>query len=101
VQYDEAERLGFKFEPSKSWTYWSTQATMKLLVNNIIAPYFDATKGELRLPPTQCLFWTIDCWSVHKSDEFRSWMKKTHPTIIICFVPGGCTGLWQPLDVGI
>src|SRR6202040_1845019 len=28
-------------------------------------------------------------------------MKKAHPTIIICFVPGGCTGLWQPLDVGI
>ena len=28
-------------------------------------------------------------------------MKKAHPTIIICFVPGGSTGLWQPLDVGI
>jgi len=28
-------------------------------------------------------------------------MKKNHPTIIVLFVPGGCTGLWQPLDVGI
>jgi len=28
-------------------------------------------------------------------------MKAKHPTIIISFVPGGCTGLWQPLDVGI
>src|SRR5882762_7873706 len=28
-------------------------------------------------------------------------MKKAHPTTIICFVPGGCTGLWQPLNVGI
>jgi hypothetical protein len=28
-------------------------------------------------------------------------MKQHHPTIIILFVPGGCTGLWQPLDVGV
>jgi hypothetical protein len=62
AQYDEAECLGFKFEPSKSGTYWSTQATMKSLVNNIIALYFDAKKGELGLPPMQCSFWTIDCW---------------------------------------
>jgi hypothetical protein len=28
-------------------------------------------------------------------------MKVNHPTIIVLFVPGGCTGIWQPLDVGI
>ncbi|KAG6805135.1 hypothetical protein H0H92_000563, partial [Tricholoma furcatifolium] len=28
-------------------------------------------------------------------------MKENHPTIIVIFVPGGCTGVWQPLDVGI
>ncbi|KAJ7200610.1 hypothetical protein GGX14DRAFT_372060 [Mycena pura] len=28
-------------------------------------------------------------------------MKDKHPTIIICYIPGGCTGLWQPLDVAI
>ncbi|KAJ6623675.1 hypothetical protein B0H10DRAFT_1741515, partial [Mycena sp. CBHHK59/15] len=44
--------------------------------------------------------WKIDCWSVHKSREFLDWMKN-HPHIIILFVPGGCTGLWQPLDVEI
>jgi hypothetical protein len=74
---------------------------MKSLVNDIIAPYFDAKKQELGLPQTQSSLWTIDCWLVHKSEEFRTWMKNSHPTIIICFVPGGCTGLWQPLDVGI
>jgi hypothetical protein len=42
--YDEAKHLGFEFEPSKSGTYWSMQATMKSLVNNIIAPYFDGKK---------------------------------------------------------
>ena len=28
-------------------------------------------------------------------------MKETHPTIIIDFVPGGCTSVAQPCDVGI
>lgn len=29
------------------------------------------------------------------------WMKKNHPTIILDFVPGGCTGVAQPCDVRI
>ena len=74
---------------------------MKSLVNDIIAPYFDRKTKELELPKTQCSLWTIDCWSVHKSEEFRNWMKKEHSDIIISFVPGGCTGIWQPLNVGI
>jgi hypothetical protein len=99
--YDEAIKLGFKMLPSKTGTYWSTEATMESLVNEIITPYFNRTKEELGLPSTQHSIWKIDCWSVHKSAEFRAWMKKNHPTIIVLFIPGGCTGLWQPLDVGI
>ena len=72
---------------------------MHSLVNNIIAPYFEKRKIELSLPPDQKSIWKIDCWSVHKSKEFRGWMKEKHPNIILIFVPGGCTGLWQPLDV--
>jgi hypothetical protein len=74
---------------------------MRALVDNIIAPYFDKTKVELKLASTQSSIWKIDCWSVHKSQEFLGWMKKAHPTIIIIFVPGGCTGMFQPLDVSI
>ncbi|KAJ7315140.1 hypothetical protein DFH08DRAFT_820740 [Mycena albidolilacea] len=33
--------------------------------------------------------------------EFGLWMAENHPTIQIDFVPGGCTGVGQPLDVGI
>ena len=28
-------------------------------------------------------------------------MKNNHPTIVLNYVPGGCTGLFQPCDVGI
>ena len=97
----EAQKLQFKFEASKTKTYWSTQETMRKLVDEIIAPYFNKKKRELGLPNSQDALWKIDCWSVHKSAEFRTWMKKAHKNIIVLFVPGGCTGIWQPLDVGI
>ncbi|KAJ6619299.1 hypothetical protein B0H10DRAFT_1742197, partial [Mycena sp. CBHHK59/15] len=74
---------------------------MKTLVEDIIAPYFDQKKEELKLPAIQFSLWKIDCWSVHRSDEFHGWIKKNHPTILLCFVPGGCTGLFQLLDVGV
>jgi hypothetical protein len=51
-------------------------------------------KKELGLPSSQVSIWLIDCWSVHKSKEFRTWMKKNHPNIILLFVPGGCTSLF-------
>ncbi|KAJ6456514.1 hypothetical protein C8R45DRAFT_580223, partial [Mycena sanguinolenta] len=100
-RYEDAIELGYVMLPSKTATYWCTHDTMHLLVNKIIAPYFDAKKAELGLPPSQVSIWLIDLWSVHKSQEFRDWMKKNHPTIIILYIPGGCTGIWQPLDVGI
>lgn len=35
----------------------------------------------------------IDCWSVHISKEFLDWMSKNHPSILIAFIPAGCTGI--------
>lgn len=101
--YKEAEQLGFRLEPSKSDTYWSTMATMKSLVDNIIAPYFSHKKDELGIedPDKQYSIWKIDCWSVHKSKEFLPWMRTTHPKILIIFILGNCTCIFQPLNVGI
>ena len=96
----EALENGFLFESSKTSTYWSTQATMQNFVNTVLAPYFKKVKTMNRLPHSQCSLWLIDCWSVHCSDEFLSWMATHHETIIILFVPAGCTGLFQPCDVG-
>ncbi|KAJ7362495.1 hypothetical protein DFH08DRAFT_639504, partial [Mycena albidolilacea] len=91
ARFQEAIDLGYIMLPSGTKTYWSTHDTMHLLVDDIIAPYFEATKLELGLPSSQISIWKIDCWSVHKSKEFLAWMKKNHPTIIVLFVPGGCT----------
>ena len=96
----EALGAGFLFESSKTSTYWSTQETMRNFVNTILSPYFENVKVKLGLPHQQCSLWFIDCWSVHRSDEFLSWMAVTHITIIVLFVPAGCTGLFQACDVG-
>jgi hypothetical protein len=74
---------------------------MQTLVDKIIAPYFEIKKQEVGLLPTQKSLWQIDLWSVHWSDKFHMWLKKMHPTIMIDYVPGGCTGLFQPCNVGI
>jgi hypothetical protein len=74
---------------------------MHLLVDNIIAPYFAKQKAKLGLPLSQKSIWQIDVWSVHRSAEFRNWMKTHHPNIILDFVPGGCTSVWQACDTGI
>ncbi|KIK77064.1 hypothetical protein PAXRUDRAFT_167970 [Paxillus rubicundulus Ve08.2h10] len=74
---------------------------MQSLVDDIIAPYLDKTKHQLGLPSTQKSLWQIDVWSVHRSEEFRTWMTKCHPMIILDYVPGGCTGQFQPCDVRV
>lgn len=89
----------FRLEFSNTSTYWSNQQTMRDFVDNILAPYFEGVRA--RFSPTQKALWQIDVWSVHRSEEFQNWMKKTHPLIILDFVPGGCTGIHQPCDVGI
>jgi len=94
------EDLKFRFEYSKSDNHWSTIETMKSYVTNILAPYFEFHRKNLNLPNQICI-WQIDCWSVHRSLEFRSWMAAEYPWIWIHFVPANCTGLFQPCDVGI
>ena len=94
------EELKFRFESSGNDTYWSTIATMQSYVTNILAPYFESHRQRLNLPNQLCI-WQIDAWSVHRSLEFRSWMRKCYPWIRIHYIPANCTGLFQPCDVGI
>ena len=99
--YEKAtQELKFLFEFSKTDNHWSTIRTMKNYVSETLAPYFESHRKKLKLPNQICI-WQIDCWSVHRSLEFRSWMRAAYPWIRIHFVPANCTGLFQPCDVGI
>ncbi|KAF5321552.1 hypothetical protein D9619_000201 [Psilocybe cf. subviscida] len=99
--FHDLMNAGCILQESGTTTYWSNIKTMKNFVNKILAPYFDQQKAALSLPTTQKSLWIIDVWSVHRSQEFRAWIKTSHPSIILDFVPGGCTSVAQPCDVGI
>ncbi len=99
--YSDLISTGSILQESGTATYWSNIETMKCFVNKILAPYFESQKKNLGLPTTQKSLWMIDVWSVHRWKEFRDWMKENHPNIILNFIPGGCTSVAQPCDVGI
>ena len=100
--YADCIKAGFHFVPSKEkGNHWSNQQTMQRFVNEILTPYLDAQKTLIGCPQSQKSLWIIDVWAVHCSDEFISWMRDNHSTILIDFISGGCTGVGQPLDVGI
>ena len=73
---------------------------MRSYVWNILNVYFNEQWALLNRNNQVCL-WTIDCWSVHRSQEFRDWMRENYPWILMQYVPGGCTGIIQLCDVGI
>jgi len=99
--YKDIIDAGMLLEFSGTKTYWSNMKTMKNFVDKILDPYFMATQIRLKLPPSHMALWQIDVWSVHRSAEFRDWMSKQYSNITLDYVPGGCTGLHQPCDVGI
>jgi len=90
------EELKFRIE-SGGDNHWSTISTMQSYVQHILVPYFEGHRQD----QNQICIWQIDCWSVHRSAEFRQWMYNTYPWIRIHYVPANCTGLFQPCDVGI
>ncbi|KIJ46782.1 hypothetical protein M422DRAFT_98876, partial [Sphaerobolus stellatus SS14] len=72
---------------------------MENWVHKILVPYFQCQKKKLGLPEDQECIFQLDVWSVHRSKEFRDFMRINYPWIILEYVPGGCTGLWQPCDL--
>jgi hypothetical protein len=52
--------------------------------------------GDQYQQQVQYLF---DCWSVHKSVEFLSWLSTTYPLYHPLFIPAGCTSKAQPADL--
>jgi hypothetical protein len=79
----------------------NTMAMHQIYFVQVIAPNFMAEEEALRLPPSQKTIWQIDVWSVHRSEQFHTWMKEHHTSIILQFMLGGCTAILQPCDVGI
>jgi hypothetical protein len=92
----ECEGAGWDLTFSSN--HWSTLSTCQQFVVKILQPYRRQQIEKLGLAQDSKLIWLIDCWSVHTSKEFSTWMK-THSEILMLFVPANCTAVFQPADI--
>ncbi|KZO98331.1 hypothetical protein CALVIDRAFT_544858 [Calocera viscosa TUFC12733] len=97
----EALEQGHIFTLSHSATYWTNQRTLQVFVTDLLAPYFKKQNRMHNRPSHATCLWVIDVYSVHRSEDFRSWIQDSYPWILLNYIPAGCTGVWQPADVGL
>ncbi|KAJ7692093.1 hypothetical protein B0H17DRAFT_1061886 [Mycena rosella] len=100
------QKLGdLSFPPlivKKKGSHFSTLSTMEAWVRDVIAPWrASVLRSRPDLDDDQLMIVYIDIYPVHIGQEFRLHIFSTYPYIILIFVPGGCTGLAQPADVGL
>ena len=79
--------------------HWSNLETCKEFVEKILEPYRIKQVELLGLDKNTPLIWLIDCWSVHTSEAFTTWIKQTHLQVKTIYVPANCTSIYQPADV--
>lgn len=46
-------------------------------------------KAASGLPADHKAVALMDCWSVHKSEQFRKWLKETVPWLFFLYIPAG------------
>ncbi|KAJ7819860.1 hypothetical protein B0H14DRAFT_3736749 [Mycena olivaceomarginata] len=95
-----AAAAGFRHLPSKTGNHWANLGTMQDFVIHILDPYFQEEKKRLGLPPDQKSLWILDVWSVQVPKRARLDAHQL-PQYHARLHPRGCTGVSQPLDVGI
>ncbi len=103
---DDALAHGFHFAFAASVTsprsHFSTLKTMKEWIIHILIPYYEGVlASNPDLPEDQKCIIFIDIYPVHTSKDFMGYVYNEHPFIILVFVPGNCTGAFQPADVGL
>jgi hypothetical protein len=81
--------------------HWSTQQTMQDWIANVLLPHSERMIETHSLDSDAHILLLLDCWSVHKSAEFRTWLQMTHPRIHLVFVPANCTSKLQLADVAL
>lgn len=81
--------------------HWSSQKTMQEYVEKIIIPYANRCVDLHQLHADAKIILVLDVWAVHKSEEFRLFLRNQHPRIHLVFVPANCTSKLQVADVAL
>ena len=68
-------------------------------VDELLVPWFNNRKETLKLPKDQKSLLILDVFAAHRTADFLSKLEANN--ICCCYVPAGCTGQLQPLDVAL
>ena len=82
-----------------SCNHWSTEETMLQYLDNVLIPYFAATRRDLGLPDDHVGLAIFDVFATHCCDSVLKKLSTNH--IHQVFVPASCTGELQPLDLSV
>lgn len=93
--------LAANFHLTFSENHWSNQKTMQEYVENVIVKYANRCVDKHGLHADAKIILVLDVWAVHKSEEFRRYLRTHHPRIHLVFVPANCTSRLQVADVAL
>ena len=82
-----------------SENHWSNEVTMLEYADQVLIPFCSKMRRSMNLPEDQKALAIFDVFAAHRCDSFID--KFQQANILITFVPAGCTGELQPLDVGV
>jgi hypothetical protein len=82
-----------------SENHWSNQQTMQQWIDFVLMPYVERQISSLALAPDTKVVLVLDVWAVHKSEDFRRYLRTHHPRVHLVFVPANCTSQLQVADV--
>jgi hypothetical protein len=81
-------------------THWTNESTLRLWVDEIVWP---AHKKDCKKrgadPAVAKSIINIDCYPVHISKSFRTWLKNRYIQFCLVYVPPNCTSKVQFADV--
>ena len=81
--------------------HWSSQETMQQWVNQVLMTYADRCISAFQLNTDAHILLILDVWAVHKSEEFRRFLRTHHPRVHLVFVPPNCTSKLQVADAAL
>ena len=96
-----AASIAARVDITHSVNHWSTQETMQRWITHILLPHSERMISLHQLDSNANILLLLDAWAVHKSAEFRSWLKTEHPRIHLVYVPANCTSKLQLADVAL
>ncbi|KAL5013090.1 hypothetical protein ScPMuIL_011641 [Solemya velum] len=93
------------YENANDWdihhtpNHWSNEHSMLRYIEQVLVPYTKKMKAELKLPRRQKALVICDVFRAHRCDEVIDALKAAK--IEHVYVPAGCTGELQPMDLSV